>query len=444
MPKIKGTDGDDQLQGTELRDIILGYAGNDTLVGLGGNDEFRPGTGADTVLGGDGNDIATFENLDSAQPDTFDGGLGTDTLDLTKTDSPFFHLVSWYFDPFSKVYSAEIFGDSNTALTFSGVEHLIGSHEDDQFSLSFSTDALTIEGGRGNDSITAGDGDDVLMGGDGDDFLYGGAGEAKLFGGAGQDRLLMLGASTGLIDGGDGSDTAVLAGDADLSKGVAHNAAGDRITLRSIENVSITLTREDSLVHGTDGRNVLDASGSIYGATFVGGKAADVITGGDGSDRIRGDEGADVLGGGFGADQLTGGSGTDRFVFFDDALKRAFATDRVTDFSQREYDQLDVSGIDANTDTDTLNAFRFIGAKAFGKEAGELRYEIHGSQTRVLGDTDGDGRADFAIQLDGKITLEFNDFVFERVASADLAGPAGAPGLANGHAFTPYVDGVLP
>ena len=443
MARIRGTEGDDQLTGTELRDTIIGYAGNDTLSGLGGNDRFRPGTGSDTVLGGEGDDIATFDNLDSTQPDTFDGGAGIDTLDLTKADSPFFHLVAWYFDPFSLVYSAEIFGDSASGLTFTGVEHLIGSHEDDQMIFSFSKDALRIEGGRGNDYISTGDGDDVLMGGDGNDILSGGQGTARLFGGTGADTLSMSGFATGLMDGGDGSDTAILTGDADLAKGIAHNADGGRITLKSIENVTLTLTEEGSVVRGTDDPNVLDASSSIYGASFLGGKGYDTIIGGDGADRINGGEGKDVLDGGFGADQLTGGSGPDRFVFVDDDLNRAFATDRVTDFSQREGDLLDVAGIDAKTDTDVLDAFRFIGTREFGKNAGELRYEIAGSQTRVSGDTDGDGRADFTLQLTGKFRLDARDFVLEHFAANEPVGPADAHGFAGAHAFIPSADGIM-
>lgn len=440
MAVYKGTEGDDQLSGTEGRDAFLGYAGNDILTGLGGNDRFRPGTGNDTVYGGEGDDLAIFESLDSLQPDTFDGGAGIDTVDLTKTESTIVNLVYWNFDPFTLLYTVRGFGEAANALTFTGVERLIGSNGDDLMSFAFSSDDLTIDGGKGNDSLSGGSGNDVIRGDAGDDNLNAGPGDARLFGGTGRDTLSLIGGGTGVLDGGDGVDTAVLTGDADLQKGIAENAAGEVIKLRGIENVTVLLDREGAVIRGTDGSNVLDAGTSIYGATFIAGAGNDTVIGADGADRLVGDEGGDVLAGGFGSDTLTGGKGPDLFVFADDERGRAFATDKITDFSQRDRDQIDVADIDANSTTDVPNEFRFIGEKAFTKDAGQLRFEIKGSQTRILGDTDGDGRADITIVLAGKVDLDSRDFVFRHVAAAD-------PVVAHGHDFgrdlPTYIDGVL-
>ena len=44
-------------------------------------------------------------------------------------------------------------------------------------------------------------------------------------------------------------------------------------------------------------------------------------------------------------------------------------------------------------------------------KAGELRYAKSGSNTYVTGDTDGDGKTDFAIHIDKAITLDKGDFL---------------------------------
>jgi Ca2+-binding RTX toxin-like protein len=198
VPKYKGTEGDDQLTGTETRDILIGYGGNDVLTGLGGNDVMRAGSGFDTLSGGEGDDTAIFDDLDSATPDTFDGGAGVDTIDLTKTESPIVNLVYWYFDPFALNYTVRGFGEAANAITFTGVERLIGSRGDDLISLPFATDSLWIDGGNGDDSISAGSGDDVLRGGNGDDYLSSGPGDARLFGGTGRDTLSLIGGGAGV------------------------------------------------------------------------------------------------------------------------------------------------------------------------------------------------------------------------------------------------------
>jgi Ca2+-binding RTX toxin-like protein len=58
---------------------------------------------------------------------------------------------------------------------------------------------LTIDGGRGNDTLLGGDGADVLIGGPGNDTVDGKGGNDVAFLGAGNDRFTW--------DPGDGSDT---------------------------------------------------------------------------------------------------------------------------------------------------------------------------------------------------------------------------------------------
>ncbi|WP_165943645.1 calcium-binding protein [Roseicella aquatilis] len=70
---------------------------------------------------------------------------------------------------------------------------------------SLSTDAWTMNGLAGNDTLYGGKGNDVINGGAGNDYIGGGAGYDTLSGGSGNDTII---ASSGgsIIDGGSGRD----------------------------------------------------------------------------------------------------------------------------------------------------------------------------------------------------------------------------------------------
>jgi Ca2+-binding RTX toxin-like protein len=71
-----GGGGDDQIFGTEVRDILLGGNGDDHVEGAGGGDLLVGGQGDDTILGGDGDDVIGG----SSGNDTLDGGSGRDSI----------------------------------------------------------------------------------------------------------------------------------------------------------------------------------------------------------------------------------------------------------------------------------------------------------------------------------------------------------------------------
>lgn len=64
---IRGTSGNDELEGTPGADVICGFGGNDTIEGRGGGDELRGNVGIDTLSGNGGNDLIL-------------GGVGADRL----------------------------------------------------------------------------------------------------------------------------------------------------------------------------------------------------------------------------------------------------------------------------------------------------------------------------------------------------------------------------
>jgi Ca2+-binding RTX toxin-like protein len=129
--------------------------------------------------------------------------------------------------------------------------------------------------------------------------------------------------------------------------------------------------------------------------TITGGSGADRLGGGIGNDAINGGAGNDWLWAGAGSDQLTGGAGADRFIFTSTSeFGPTTARDKIFDFAPG-IDDIDLTAIDAKAGG-VDDPFMFIGAGAFTKRAGELRYEASGGDLLVMGDTNGDGKADFS------------------------------------------------
>jgi Ca2+-binding RTX toxin-like protein len=141
---------------------------------------------------------------------------------------------------------------------------------------------------------------------------------------------------------------------------------------------------------------------------LLGGAGNDRLLGWVGSDRLGGGTGADTLIGGGGADRLRGGGGKDTFLYLSasDAGKGA-RRDRILDFVAGS-DRIDLSSLDADSTVIGNQRFVFRGAAAFSA-AGQLRY----TQTLGLleGETNGDGIADFRIDLAGRPALAAADFV---------------------------------
>jgi serralysin len=153
------------------------------------------------------------------------------------------------------------------------------------------------------------------------------------------------------------------------------------------------------------------ADGKNGNDTFSGGKGNDRLKGGGGNDSLNGGAGDDTIEGGAARDKLTGGSGKDDFVFkkASDLGSKSGKTDVITDFSVKD-DTIDFSGIDANETKKGNQSFKFDGKGELSGKAGSLVYQIVDGDTVVLGDLDGDGKADIALDLDGKLKLTAGDF----------------------------------
>ena len=84
----------------------------------------------------------------------------------------------------------------------------------------------------------------------------------------------------------------------------------------------------------------------------------------------------------------------------------------ILDFNSAEGDHIDLAGIDAKSKTKTIDDhFKFIGTKAFHHKAGELHYIKKAGYLLAEGDMDGNGKADFQIEVHGVTKLGVHDFI---------------------------------
>lgn len=184
--------------------------------------------------------------------------------------------------------------------------------------------------------------------------------------------------------------------------------------------VSVTNLREGNTIYGTSSPDSISTSTAPAGQpratdredTVYGMGGHDSIATGGGADIVDGGAGNDTITGGLGADRLTGGLGADRFVLNSVAESLVSAPDVITDFSRSQGDRINLSAIDANSKVTGNQSFSFIGGAAFSNRPGELRVEQSGGSTFVSGDVDGNGTADFLIQLNGLVALTGSDFQF--------------------------------
>jgi len=178
----------------------------------------------------------------------------------------------------------------------------------------------------------------------------------------------------------------------------------------SIQGADIAI--EDLWADAQDG--VLDdAPAEIFDGDdeITGSDEADVLFGWAGNDVIDGGGGADEIAGGKGADLLAGGLGPDAFVFLkpSDSKSKASGRDTILDFDRAEGDIIDLSAIDARKGGGD-NRFSFIKKAEFGGDKGELRFDTKKGGALIEGDTNGDGKADFALFVQGLSKLKADDF----------------------------------
>ena len=402
------------LTGNAGANLLTGAAGNDTLTSAAGNDMLNGGLGDDALLGGSGVDTATYALLGggvsvslavTGAQDTGAGGI--DTLSAIEK------LVGTHFaDSLTGNARNNTLDGGGGADTLTGgagndtywvnlkgdvvIEQVDGGtdavHASAGYTLSANVENLVLEG-VGNISGTGNGLANHLTGNVGNNVLNGAAGADTMTGGLGNDIYHVDNAGDAIVEkSGGGSDSVI---------------ASIGFTLgRALEN----LTLAGSAAIDGAGNGLGNALTGNAGANHLGGlNGGDTLSGRGGNDTLDGGSGNDMLIGGSGADLLTGGFGADSFVF---ALARDSTKahrDTIEDFRHGQHDLIDLSGIDAIAGG-TDDAFTLVAA--FDGHAGELVIEAGAAGTyTMLGDTDGDGFGNFAIEVHAATALGAGDFL---------------------------------
>lgn len=142
--------------------------------------------------------------------------------------------------------------------------------------------------------------------------------------------------------------------------------------------------------------------GTDISDTFYGYKGTEFMYGGGGSDRLYGYSGKDQLTGGTGQDFLYGGNGNDLFIYNSVAeASDPSSSDWIMDFKSGQ-------------DKIVLSAFmaggHFAGTALVAGAGPQVAYDKAAGV--VYGDVNGDGTADFTINIANNAALVAGDFLF--------------------------------
>jgi Ca2+-binding RTX toxin-like protein len=364
---VDGSDLDDHLIGTPVRDVMKGGGGNDVLVGLDGDDVFIGDAGTDDLRGGNGIDTVLYNDSNAAVSVNLSTGLGFggdaqgDVLSSIENLMGSDHADSLHGDASNNVIKggggADVLtggGGIDTASyegsdvgvtvslatgtglggeaqgdTLAGFRNLTGSNSGD----TLIGDALAnvLDGQGGNDTLIGGVGADTLNGGSGNDTLdytasdaavlinlgngMAGGGHAtgdtftdiqNVIGTAFNDTLFGNGEAN-VLEGGVGADTLDGASGVDTLSYATSNAA-----------VLINLGNGQTLgghAQGDSFASIENLIGSAHDDGLFGDGLVNVLTGGAGNDYLYGGLNNDTLEGGLGADTCEGGAGIDTLSY---------------------------------------------------------------------------------------------------------------------------------
>ncbi|HEX8480545.1 MAG TPA: cadherin domain-containing protein [Allosphingosinicella sp.] len=360
------------------------------------------GNGVDTLIGGAGGDMFTFDPGRFAAGDTVVGGAGFDTLRFYGGLTATFAANSFRGIDSMTLAAGRGTTLSNYNLTTADSNVAAGqtlvvdagtlrATETVTFNGAAETDgAFAITGGAGNDVLTGGAGADTLAGGLGDDSLTGGAGADQMAGGAGNDVYFVV------------------------------ESAGDSITEHADEGTDEVRT---ALAAYTLSANVENLTFSGTG-TFRGtGNASDnIIRGGSSNDYFYLRDG--------GNDTVYGDAGND-WIYVGKALSAGDVFDGGAGIS----DQLALQGnylvtLTAQQLTNVEYLYVMSGTDTFGQDMSNSRYSY--DVTTV----DANVAAGARLNVDGWYLVAGENFTFNGSAETDgsflIYGGRGADKLTGG------------
>ncbi len=221
---------------------------------------------------------------------------------------------------------------SDDGTVFNGMSKVLyGTTKD--FVFANPTTSLTINGGVGNDSISATGLDSTFpanakiffQGEAGDDrlnasgaaqpfFLLGGAGNDSLVGNASNETFVADAGNDTIVGNGQHDVLSVvgLAGNATLTNSLLTGQGIDVLT--GIESASISAGNTSLTIDAHAFSGSVTLTGGNGNDSLIGGNGADVLFGGQGNDTLIGGAGNDSLTGDLGNDLLDGGLGNDAVI----------------------------------------------------------------------------------------------------------------------------------
>ncbi|MGX1087192.1 beta strand repeat-containing protein [Pseudomonas sp. AP3_22 TE3818] len=456
------------LSGGAGNDTLDGGAGNDVLNGGTGADGMTGGDGSDIYYVDNASDVVVETNATASTggSDMVYSSLGAYTLSDNVEHGRLLAtgVAALTGNGLNNTLYAEV--GNNVLNGGTGVDTVSYFYAGSAVSVSLAVATAQATGGSGSDTLIAIENlagsnyNDTLTGNAAANQLNGGAGNDTLDGGAGND---VFDGGTGLdrMTGGDGSDLYYVdnAGDVVIETNTTASIGGSDTVFSSLGAYTLGVNVENGRVLATGiatltgndlnntlfagaGNNVLNGSTGVDTASYayagsavsaslaattaqatggsgsdtliaienlIGSNYNDTLTGNTAANLLNGGGGNDILIGGMGKDVLTGGVGNDIFDF--NALAETGLTsstwDIITDFTQGA-DKIDLSTLDANTATNTNEAFSsIIGSTAAFSAAGQLK--VAGGV--LYGNTDADSAAEFAIQIVGLNTATTADFI---------------------------------
>jgi len=403
-----GGAGADTLIGNEVSNTLTGGAGNDLLDGGAGADSLNGGLGDDIYVVDVAADVVTElanEGTDTVQS-SISYVLGENVENLTLTGTAAINATG---NSLGNVITGNVAanvltgGAGNDTLDGgAGVDTLVGGTGDDTYVVDVAGDLVTELANEGIDTVKAGvtytlgatlenlsltgtaaingtgnASNNILIGNTGANILTGGAGNDRLDGGAGIDSLI----------GGAGDDLYVVDVAGDVVTELANEGTD---TVNSAVTYILGANVENLTLNGTV---AINGTGNSANNIWIGNSAANLLNGGAGND---------FLTGGGGKDSLTGGAGADAFIFTALTDSAVATPDLITDFTWADGDYIDLSALDANSILAGDQAFSFV--SAFSKQAGQamLSYDATTKITTFSADVNGDGVADFVLQITGQ------------------------------------------
>lgn len=260
--------------------LMFGDLGNDTLVGesttsvlgggLGGSDTMNGGDGADSLVAAPGGNSLLFGNAGNDtlvaknRQDTLFGGQGDDCLDVGS-----FALLAYGDLGNDKIITT---GSTGGATLFGGSSDAAKNAEDGNDTITSGGNNLVF--GNGGDDVLSGSTGDTIRGGQGDDTIT--AAGAEVFGDLGDDVINVSGNST--VEGGAGADTLSATGSGNMLMDggsdanafvLGAGATNNLVDLGSgigAQTVDATASGSGNTIDGaaSGGNNTIDSAGGNY------------------------------------------------------------------------------------------------------------------------------------------------------------------------------------